>query len=168
MNDKAVWSQSASYACMWYSNPPSLLPQREVSKLQKKRGGRKKKKGYVCVQIFKTKPSNLLQSSHKVFLPGFVEVKKKAHVNPKGRKKVGAAKKKHPLVVSKGVYQCVLWMQQPWGRRDRVHFGQISPCVRKWGGQKGNGNHSGSKNGQARLLEEISPRSPRAKEDPFG
>lgn len=36
MNDKAVWSQSASYACMWYSNPPSLLPQREVSKLQKK------------------------------------------------------------------------------------------------------------------------------------
>lgn len=97
MNDKAVWSQSASYACMWYSNPPSLLPQREVSKLQKKRGGRKKKKGYVCVQIFKTKPSNLLQSSHKVFLPGFVEVKKKAHVNPKGRKKVGAAKKKTPF-----------------------------------------------------------------------
>lgn len=39
MNDKAVWSQSASYACMWYSNPPSLLPQREVSKLHKKRGG---------------------------------------------------------------------------------------------------------------------------------
>jgi len=40
MNDKAVWSQSASYACMWHSNPPSLLPQREVSKLQKKKGGR--------------------------------------------------------------------------------------------------------------------------------
>lgn len=40
MNDKAVWSQSASYAGMWHSNPPSLLPQREVSKLQKKGGER--------------------------------------------------------------------------------------------------------------------------------
>lgn len=87
MNDKAVWSQSASYACMWYSNPPSLLPQREVSKLQKKGGEGKKKKGYVCVQIFKTKPSNLLQSSHKVFLPGFVEVKKKHTLIQRGEKK---------------------------------------------------------------------------------
>lgn len=43
MNDKAVWSQSASYAGMWHSNPPSLLPQREVSKLQKK--GREEKGG---------------------------------------------------------------------------------------------------------------------------
>lgn len=160
-------SQPPTLVCGIQTLPAFCHKERFLS-YKKKRGGRKKKKGYVCVQIFKTKPSNLLQSSHKVFLPGFVEVKKKAHVNPKGRKKVGAAKKKHPLVVSKGVYQCVLWMQQPWGRRDRVHFGQISPRVRKRGGQKGNGNHSGSKNGQARLLEEISPRSPRAKEDPFG
>lgn len=43
MNDKAVWSQSASYAGMWHSNPPSLLPQREVSKLQKK--GREGERG---------------------------------------------------------------------------------------------------------------------------
>lgn len=65
MNDKAVWSQSASYACMWYSNPPSLLPQREVSKLQKKG---KKGVGRWCVQVFNNKPWDLPQSSHRVSL----------------------------------------------------------------------------------------------------
>lgn len=65
MNDKAVWSQSASYACMRHSNPPSLLPQREVSKLQKKG---EKKGGVVCVQVFNNKPSALPQTSHQVSL----------------------------------------------------------------------------------------------------
>lgn len=75
MNDKAVWSQSASYACMWYSNPPSLLPQREVSKLQKKGG--KKKRGVVCVQVFNNKPSDSPPTSHQVSL---LQSGGKAHV----------------------------------------------------------------------------------------
>lgn len=54
MNDKAVWSQSASYAGMWHSNPPSLLPQREVSKLQKIKG--KKRGGGGACKFLTTNP----------------------------------------------------------------------------------------------------------------
>lgn len=66
MNDKAVWSQSASYAGMWHSNPPSLLPQREVSKLQKKGGGGKG--GGWCMQVFNNKCSDLSPGSQPISL----------------------------------------------------------------------------------------------------
>lgn len=154
MNDKAVWSQSASYACMWYSNPPSLLPQREVSKLQKK--------GCVCAcRFLKTKPATCLKVPTR--LP-CLNLGEEAHVNSKGRKKkIGvfsrAGCKKSPLI-SKEAQQTQLWWLSPLSHHAHVaasvacepwagctlHFGQIFSRVRNPGNGKRNLNNSGSKN----------------------
>lgn len=100
-------SQPPTLVCGIQTLPAFCHKERFLS-YKKKRGKKKKKKGgYVCVQIFKNKPSNLLQSSHKVFLPGFVEKKIKKHmlIQRGEKKRVLQQKKppknKHPLV-SKG------------------------------------------------------------------